>query len=351
MSETSIATLIAHLPSTEASATVLNPSNGRKIFDLPQLQEHQVVAAVKNARTAQDDWSQTPVYTRERALLRLHDILLANEEKLLDLLQLETGKSRAHAFEETAGAISAAAYYGKISGKTLARKRTKAGVPLLTKTYVDHIPVGVVGVITPWNYPLALTMLDVLPALAAGNAVVQKADNQTALTVLFARHLAVEAGIPEDAWTVVTGDGATVGNAIVDNVDYVAFTGSTETGRKVAQRAAGRLIGCSLELGGKNPMIVLEGANLKRAAEIVLSGAFSSAGQLCVSIERVYVANSDKAKFLEILAAKTQELKVGKSNDFSFDIGSLGGQQGVGILNQALLPVAGHIARALRYRR
>ncbi|WP_296647769.1 succinic semialdehyde dehydrogenase [Rhodoluna sp.] len=340
MSETSIATLIAHLPSTEAAATVLNPSNGRKIFDLPQLQEHQVVAAVKNAKTAQDDWSQTPVYTRERALLRLHDILLANEEKLLDLLQLETGKSRAHAFEETAGAISAAAYYGKISGKTLARKRTKAGVPLLTKTYVDHIPVGVVGVITPWNYPLALTMLDVLPALAAGNAVVQKADNQTALTVLFARHLAVEAGIPEDAWTVVTGDGATVGNAIVDNVDYVAFTGSTETGRKVAQRAAGRLIGCSLELGGKNPMIVLEGANLKRAAEIVLSGAFSSAGQLCVSIERVYVANSDKAKFLEILAAKTQELKVGKSNDFSVDIGSLGGynqlQRVSGFINDAV---------------
>ena len=215
-----------------------------------------------------------------------------------------------------------------------------------------------VGIITPWNYPLALTMLDVLPALMAGNAVVQKADNQTALTVLFARHLAVEAGIPAELWTVVVGDGEQIGNAITDNVDYVAFTGSTATGRRVAERAAKRLIGCSLELGGKNPMIVLEGANVKRAAEIAIAGAFGSAGQLCVSIERVYVPNRIKDEFLaEIaiagafgsagqlcvsiervyvpnrikdeflaeIAKRTQSLTVGRSNDFTMDIGSLTG--------------------------
>jgi succinate-semialdehyde dehydrogenase/glutarate-semialdehyde dehydrogenase len=137
--------------------------------------------------------------------------------------------------------------------------------------------------------------------------------------------LAVEAGIPAELWTVVVGDGELVGNAITDNVDYVAFTGSTATGRKVAERAAKRLIGCSLELGGKNPMIVLDGANIKRAAEIALAGAFGSAGQLCVSIERVYVPNRIKDEFTKELAKRTDSLTVGRSSDFSMDIGSLTG--------------------------
>ena len=325
MSETSIAALLKHLPETTTTHAVINPSNGKKIYDLPQLDLEQVADTVAIARTAAHSWSQTPVFERSKIMLRLTDLMLENQAKLLDLLQLETGKTRAHAFEECSGAISAPRYFAKIAGKTLARHRTKAGIPVLTKTFVDHVPVGVVGVVTPWNYPLALTMLDVIPALVAGNAVVQKADNQTALTVLFARHLAIEAGIPDDLWQVVVGDGELVGNALVDHVDYVAFTGSTATGRRVAQRAAGRLIGCSLELGGKNPMIVLRGANLKKAAEMAVAGAFGSAGQLCVSIERVYVPNELKADFIEALRAATESLKVGRSNDFSMDIGSLGG--------------------------
>jgi succinate-semialdehyde dehydrogenase/glutarate-semialdehyde dehydrogenase len=156
--------------------------------------------------------------------------------------------------------------------------------------------------------------------------VVQKADNQTALTVLFARHLAVEAGVPDAAWTVVVGNGAEVGNAITDSCDYVAFTGSTATGKLVAERAAKRLIGYSLELGGKNPMIVLEGANLKRAAELAMAGAFGSAGQLCVSLERVYVPNHLKDAFLNELASRTRSLSIGHSKDFSMDMGTLTGK-------------------------
>lgn len=325
MSETSIQALVAHLPNNTDTVPVLNPANGKKIYDLPQLTAEQVVSAVDSARAAQIDWAKTPVTERADLLLELNKLMITDEAKLMDLLQLETAKSRAHAFEETIGAINAAKYYSKISAKTLAREKTDSGVPFLTRTFVDHVPIGVVGVITPWNYPLALTMLDVLPALAAGNAVVQKADNQTALTVLYARHLAVEAGIPAELWTVVVGDGEKVGNAITDNVDHVAFTGSTATGRRVAARAAERLIGCSLELGGKNPMIVLEGANIKRAAEIAIAGAFGSAGQLCVSIERVYVPNRIKAEFLSEIAKRTESLKVGRSSDFSMDIGSLTG--------------------------
>lgn len=325
MSETNIQGLVAHFPTTDKSVAVSNPVNGKKIFDLPQLSAQQVIEAIDKARLAQPSWQKVSVSERAKILRQTQKLMIADEEKLLDLLQLETAKSRAHAFEETVGAMAAAGYNSKIAVKALARKKTKSGIPVLTQTYVDHIPVGVVGVITPWNYPLALTMLDVLPALVAGNAVVQKADNQTALTVLFARHLAIEAGLPAELWTVVVGDGETVGNAITDHVDYVAFTGSTATGRKVGQRAAARLIGCSLELGGKNPMIVLESANIKRAAEIAMAGAFGSAGQLCVSIERVYVPNRMKVEFLAEIAKRTNSLNVGKSNDFSMDMGSLTG--------------------------
>jgi succinate-semialdehyde dehydrogenase/glutarate-semialdehyde dehydrogenase len=325
VSETSIQALVAHLPANTDTVPVLNPANGKKIYDLPQMTVDQVESAVAAALLAQKEWAKTAIAERSKLFLELHALMLEDETKLLDLLQLETAKSRAHAFEETAGAIAAPNYYARIAAKTLARRKTKSGVPLLTKTVVDQVPLGVVGIITPWNYPLALTMLDVLPAIMAGNAVVQKADNQTALTVLFARHLAVEAGIPAELWTVVAGDGEAIGNAITDNVDYVAFTGSTATGRRVAERAAKRLIGCSLELGGKNPLIVLDGANIKRAAEIVIAGAFSSAGQLCVSIERVYVPNRIKAEFIAELAKRTESLTVGRSDDFSMDIGSLTG--------------------------
>ncbi|MFM7013604.1 MAG: succinic semialdehyde dehydrogenase [Actinomycetota bacterium] len=325
MSETTIPALLSHLPPASGFVTIINPATGKKIYDLPQLSVGQIAKAVADARLAQSAWAKVEVIKRAKALMRLHDLMLENQDHLLDLLQLETGKSRAHAFEELAGSLGSARYFAKIAPKTLKTHRTRAGVPVLTRSYVSYSPIGVVGVITPWNYPLALQMLDVLPALVAGNAVVQKADNQTALVSLYARKLAIEAGIPEGIWTIVVGDGAEVGNALTDSVDYVAFTGSTRTGKIVAERAAKRLIGYSLELGGKNPMIVLPGANLADAAEKAIAGAFGNSGQLCVSIERVYVPNNLKADFEKELASRVNSLAVGKSNDFQIDLGTLTG--------------------------
>jgi succinate-semialdehyde dehydrogenase/glutarate-semialdehyde dehydrogenase len=325
MSETSIPNLLSHLPSSPDQVTIVNPSTGKKIYDLPQLSVAQVAQAVANARVAQPAWAKVSVKERAKALYQLHDLILKNQDNVMDLLQLETGKSRAHAFEEIAGSLGAARYNAKIAPKTLKTQKTVAGVPLLTESYVMYSPVGVVGVITPWNYPLALQMLDILPALVAGNAVVQKADNQTALVSLYARQLAIQAGIPESAWTIVVGDGASVGNAITDSVDFVAFTGSTNTGRIVAERAAKRLIGFSLELGGKNPMIVLPGAKAGDAAEKAIAAAFGNSGQLCVAIERVYVPNSMKAAFEKELAERVTSMTVGKSNDFAMDMGTLTG--------------------------
>jgi acyl-CoA reductase-like NAD-dependent aldehyde dehydrogenase len=303
----------------------VNPATGKKIYDLPQLSVGQVAKAVADARLAQPSFAAMPVKERAAALFRLHDLLLNNQDKLMDLLQLETGKARSHAFEEVAGSLGSTRYFAKIAPKVLKKTTTNSGVPFVTRSYVTYSPVGVVGVITPWNYPLALQMLDVLPALAAGNTVVQKADNQTALVSLYARKLAVEAGIPDSAWTIVVGDGASVGNAITDSVDYVAFTGSTKTGKIVAERASKRLIGYSLELGGKNPLIILPGAKLSDAAEKVIAGAFGNSGQLCVSIERVYIPNDQKEAFETELATRVNSLQIGKSDNFQMDMGTLTG--------------------------
>ena len=325
MSETSIPALLSHLPASTVTVPKINPTNGKKIFDLPQNSAAQVAEAAIRLREAQVEWSEWSTRERAEILLTLVDLLLENQDKMLDILQLETGKARGHAYEEFAGAVGASRYYGKVSPRMLARKRTRAGIPVVTKSWVEHPAIGLVGVITPWNYPVALTMLDVLPALAAGNTVLQKADNATPLSVLYCRHLAVEAGLPANAWQIVVGDGAEVGNAVTDAVDYVAFTGSTATGRRVAERASSRLIGYSLELGGKNPMIVLPGANPRKAAKIAIGGAFSSAGQLCVSIERVYVQRDDIANLEAALKAETEALKVGKSGAFDMDMGTLTG--------------------------
>ncbi|MEL0237319.1 MAG: aldehyde dehydrogenase family protein, partial [Aquiluna sp.] len=156
--------------------------------------------------------------------------------------------------------------------------------------------------------------------------VVQKADNQTAKTVKLARDIAVAVGIPEKVWQVVHGDPTEVGNAVTDNADYMAFTGSTATGRLVAQRAASRLIGYSLELGGKNPMIVMPGADLAEAAEMAIASAFGNAGQLCVSIERLYVPAHALAAFEAVLKDKVESLTLGVSNAFDFDLGALSSQ-------------------------
>jgi succinate-semialdehyde dehydrogenase / glutarate-semialdehyde dehydrogenase len=303
--------------------SVMSPVTGEKLHEIASHSAKDVALKFLEAKSAQLDWALVTPRGRAKIGRAIADALISSREQLMDVLQQETGKSRAHAFEEVTGALSAITYYAKISPKALKRKKVRAGVPFLLSVYVEAAPVGVVGIITPWNYPLALTMMDVIPALMAGNAVVQKADNQTAKTVKLARDISVAAGIPQEVWTVVHGEATEVGNAITDNADYVAFTGSTPTGKLVAQRAASRLIGYSLELGGKNPMIVLPGADLNKAAESAIGGAFGNSGQLCVSIERLYVPNHALSEFEHILKNRVETLTLGVSNDFDFDLGAL----------------------------
>jgi succinate-semialdehyde dehydrogenase/glutarate-semialdehyde dehydrogenase len=306
-----------------ATISILDPLSGSQLHALTAHSAEDVAARFKIARQHQPKWAALGAKERARILAKLHDLLLAEQNDMMDLLQRETGKSRAHAFEEIAGALGATRYYAKVAPKALRRERARSGAPLIVSAYVDRVPVGAVGVITPWNYPLALTMMDVVPALAAGNAVVQKADNQTALTTRLAAEMAHRAGVPEEIWQVVHGEAAEVGNAITDNADYVAFTGSTATGRLVAERAAKRLIGYSLELGGKNPMIVLPSADIAEACEQAIAGAFGNAGQLCVSIERLYVPQFMLADFEAELKRRVESLVMGSNSSFDTDLGSL----------------------------
>ena len=303
--------------------SVVDPVTGLELHSLEPFSASQVAIEFADARLQQPGWDALGARRRAAIAAKLADLLIENQSEVMDQLQLETGKSRSHAFEEITGALGAISYYAKVAPKLMRRSKVKAGVPVMLSAYTEPQAVGVVGIITPWNYPLALTMMDVIPALLAGNAVVQKADNQTAKTVMLARNLAVRAGVPEGIWRVVYGEPAEVGNAVTDNADYVAFTGSTPTGKLVAERAARRLIGYSLELGGKNPMIVMPGADLEKAAEIAIGSAFGNSGQLCVSIERVYVPNHAKSQFEEILKRRVESLTLGDSHKFEFDLGSL----------------------------
>ena len=311
------------LATSPSPVPVIAPFTGEPFHDLPQSTVGDVEEAAAQVREAQRAWRDAGFGHRRRVLLRAHDLLLERRELLLDAVQTETGKTRGQAFEEVFQAVSATRYAALAAKRTLSPVRRRAGIAVVMRTRVEYEPKGVVGVITPWNYPLSLAIMDIAPALAAGNGVLQKADDQAAVSVLAARRAFVDAGLPPELWAVVAGPGGDIGSAVVDAADYVCFTGSTATGRKVAERAASRLIGASLELGGKNPMIVLDDVDPVEAAADAAYGCFAAAGQLCVSMERVYVERGVADAFTAAFAQRTASLRLGSAFDYSTDVGSL----------------------------
>ncbi|WP_052848663.1 succinic semialdehyde dehydrogenase [Streptomyces avicenniae] len=300
-----------------------SPFTGARLAELPAATEDEVAAVFARARAAQPAWAALPVRRRAAVLLRFHDLLLRRQDEALDLVQLETGKARLHAHEEVQAVCQAARHYGRAAPAYLRPRRHGGVVPLLTRVRELRHPHGVIGHISPWNYPLELSVGDALPALVAGNAVVMKPDTETALTALWARRLMAEAGLPADVWQIVLGEGPVTGPLLVRHADHVTFTGSTRTGREVARAAAARLVGASLELGGKNPLLVLAGADADKAAAGAVRACFSSAGQLCVSAERILVHASLADAFLDRFTARTRALRLGLSLDYGTDMGSL----------------------------
>ena len=283
----------------------------------------KILDVVESARKAQREWARVPVGHRMAIARRFSRLVYQHQSEILDTIQLETHKNRLSAFEESVDAAQLAHFYGRRGARFLRAGRRRGAIPFLTKAIEHFRPIGVVGVITPWNYPFTLPASDVIPALIAGNTVVLLPDAATPRSSDIVARLLKEAGLPDGVLTVVHGGGRVHGDDLVATADFIMFTGSTATGRSVAEKCAARLIGFSGELGGKNPMLVLSDADVSAAAKAAVRSCFSNSGQLCVSIERIYAVADVYDKFLAEFAAHTRAMKLGDGTDWEIDMGPL----------------------------
>ncbi len=305
---------------------VENPATGETIATVPSLSWEQVTAMVARAREAQPGWEQLGFEGRAKLLRRAQKWMMDNSDRVIDVIVSETGKTREDAqVAEVLYVTSALGFWAKMAPEYLADERVRSSNPFVAgaKLVVRYRPLGVVGVIAPWNYPLVNGFGDCIPALAAGNATVLKPASSTPLTSLLMLDMLRECGFPEDVCQVATTSGATAGT-LIDEVDYVMFTGSTEVGRQVMERAARTLTPVGLELGGKDPMIVLADANLERAANGAAYYSMLNAGQTCISVERLYVEAPVYDEFVARVTEKVRKLRVGAPGRAgSVDVGAM----------------------------
>lgn len=296
---------------------------GEVITALPQSSAEDIANAFAEARRAQSVWASWSVGKRMKVFKRFHQLLLEHNETIVDLIQAESGKARRMAFEETCDVPMVISHYLKRAPKLLRSVKRGGPVPIVTTSTEIRQPKGVVGIIAPWNFPFATGLSDAVPALMAGNGIVLKPDNKTALSPLYGVSLLYEAGLPKGLFQVVCGEGPVAGPPVIDNANFVMFTGSTATGRFIGQRAGENLIGCTLELGGKNPMIVLDDANLDEVVPGAIAGVFRNTGQVCMHIERIYVHESMIEEFTRRFVEAVKQIKIGAAYDFEPEMGSL----------------------------
>lgn len=316
----------APAPPAREMIAVENPATGAIIGHVPDSTSDEVAATVSKARAAQPAWNELGFKRRAELMYAFRSWMVEHRSEIIDLVVAENGKTREDALlSELFYVADSIGFWAKRAEKYLADQTVRTHSPFLAgrKVIVRRRPLGVIGVIAPWNYPLTLSVGDALPALMAGNSVVIKPSDVTPLATQFVVEGARRAGFPEGVLSVVTGGGA-AGAALVENADMIMFTGSTATGRKVAARCGERLIPCSLELGGKDPMIVLEDADVERAANVAVEWAFRNSGQTCMSVERVYVTPPVYDEFVEKVTAKTKALRQGvPAGTGSVDVGAL----------------------------
>ena len=293
--------------------TVENPATGEVIRTVDLVAPDDVAEVVERGRAAQPAWAALGFDGRAAVLRRAQKWVTDNAERLIATIVSETGKTYEDAQNAEVAYVAAAfGFWAKRAPRYLADEKVRSVSPTVAgrRLVVRYEPLGVIGVIGPWNYPLTNSVGDCIPALAAGNAVVLKPSEHTPLTSLLLAEALRACALPEDVFQVVPGRGDT-GAALVEEVDMVMFTGSTATGRKVAEGAARRLIPVSLELGGKDPMIVLADADLERAANAAAYASMQNAGQTCVSIERAYVEAPVYDAFVDKVSAKVRALRQG----------------------------------------
>jgi acyl-CoA reductase-like NAD-dependent aldehyde dehydrogenase len=292
---------------------VENPATGKIIAEIEDMKADQVKRLVDGARDAQPGWEALGFDGRAEVMYEMRHWLIENRDRVVETVIAENGKTREDALlAELWYVCDSLGFWAKKARGYLADRRIRAHSPLLfgKRIFVRYRPLGVVGVIGPWNYPLTLGFGDAIPALMAGNSVVIKPSEVAPLTILLAREGLEASGLPRDVMQVATGAGET-GASLIDHADMIMFTGSPATGKKVMARAAERLIPVSLELGGKDPMIVLADADLDRAANTAVQWAMSNSGQICMGVERVYVEAPVYDEFVSKVVEKTRRLRQG----------------------------------------
>ena len=329
---------------------VVNPATGEVLRELDCTEAVQVQHCVNRARAAQPGWQATPLRQRLRILGRFQNLLNDRKLAIARTITLETGKPFAEAMlTEILVVLDGLRFLLEESYGFLQEQQVPHG-GLATKTKRGRLvrePYGVIGIISPWNYPFSIPATEVLAALAMGNVVVVKPSELTPLSALELSSLLCDSGAPQDILQIVIGDGATGAALVESGIDKLVFTGSVATGRRIAQMAASRLLPVVLELGGKDPMIVLDDADLEVASSGAVWGAFVNAGQACLSIERCYVHRSIYQDFVAACADKTKQLRVGNGMNSETDVGPLIHERQLRVLEQHIEDAISHGAQVL----
>jgi len=324
---------------------VCRSTDGRLLAELPMHDADEVHRVVTRAREAQRPWAALGARQRALHLRRLARVLSVRGEGIAERIRAETGKPESEALTEVVVSVDLLRLYAARAPRHLRRRRVRPGWLLWKAAWIEREPHGVVGAITPWNYPFILAMDCVAPALATGNAIVIKPSELTPWTTQLIPGLCEAAGIPEGLVAVVTGDGR-AGEALVrSGVDRIVFTGSTDTGRKIMRAAADTLTPVTLELGGKDPALVLADADVERAARGIVFGTFFNAGQTCISVERVYVARPLYEAFLARVTELVGALRVGVGPNA--DVGPIVSPAQVRILEEHVRDAVARGARVL----
>ena len=333
------------LPAEQTRAVIsIDPSNGEEIGRAALMTAADVAAAVQYARNAQPAWAALSYRERARFILQARELVLAQMEEIAQLISRETGKPPVEAISmEVVPTLDLMHYFAHNTERLLKRDRIGLGQYGLMgrSSYIFHKPLGVIGIISPWNFPWATPLDEVVMSLMAGNSVVLKPSELTPLTALKIGAIFKEAQLPAGLLEIVTGDGSTGAALVEAGVNKIMFTGSVATGKRVAEAAAKQLIPVVLELGGKDPMIVLEDAKLENAARAAIWGAYANSGQACASIERCYVHESIAPQFIELVVKETRALRQGKPTAEGVDVGAMSNEKQLEI-------VESHVSEALR---
>ncbi len=327
-----------------------NPATGERLREFDCADATEVSAAVQRARTAQPAWADSGLPHRIAILREFQRRLLEKKSEIARAITREAGKPVAEALTTEVLVVLDAARFLIENAHRLLRDEPVPHGNLATKLKTGSLvrePYGVIGIISPWNYPFSIPATETLAALAAGNAVVLKPSELTPLIALELRSLLHAAGVPPDVVQVIVGDGATGAALLESPIGKLVFTGSVATGKRIAAAAAERLLPVVLELGGKDPMLVLDDADVDVASSAAVWGAFVNAGQACLSVERCYVHRSLYEKFLAVCVEKTQKLRIGPGEDRETDVGPLIREQQLRIIEDHIEDAKARGARVL----